>query len=58
MLGQTKQGGLGAQYIPAALSKILPWTPAEEESIRVSKKESHCWAVLRLSYSVPAEAMR
>lgn len=58
MLGQAKQGALGAQDIPVALGKIPLWAPAEEECVRVSKKEGHCWAVLRLSYSVPAEAMR
>lgn len=58
MLGQAKQGGLGAQNISVVLGKITPWAPVEEEYIRVSKKRGHCWAVLRLSYSVPAEAMR
>lgn len=40
------------------LGKIPPWAPVEEAYIMVSKKRGHRWAVLRLSYSVSAEAMR
>lgn len=57
LVGQAKQGGLGAQKSPVVLGKIPPWAPVEEEHIRVSK-EGHCWAALRLRYFVPAEAMR